>query len=351
MEELQGYLSQHNALIITDINRHHLTGFKSSLGYLFIIGGRKILYVDSRYIEAAKSKTYPDVEVRLLGKLGDAIGDITREFGITAIKYEAEITLCQDKLLKEQFGEVKAEASEKLSDLILSARSVKTEAEVECIIRAQRSAEGAFQNILNFIKVGITEREIKLRLEYEMQRLGADGMSFETIAISGKNTSMPHGVPTDKPIESGDFVTMDFGGIYKGYCSDMTRTVAVGYVTEEMERVYNTVLQAQLNAIESIRSGVEAKAVDLAARSVIEKAGYGKCFQHSTGHGVGLEIHEEPNLSPNSAKILTVGNVVTVEPGIYIEGKFGVRIEDMLYVTENGSGNLTNSQKNLIILK
>ncbi len=351
MDKLQDYLSCHNALIITGVNRHRLSGFKSSLGYLFIIGGKKILYVDSRYIEAAKSKAYTDVEVRLLKKLSDAIGEIVKEFGITSIEYEADISLRQDKSLKELFGKVKADASEQLSNLILSARSVKNEAELQCIVKAQRCAEAAFQNILNFIKPGVTEREIKLRLEYEMQSFGADGMSFGTIAISGKNTSMPHGVPTDKPIAAGDFVTMDFGGTYKGYCSDMTRTVAVGFVTEEMEKVYNTVLEAQLKAIDSVKSGVEAKAVDLAARSVIENAGYGKCFQHSTGHGVGLEVHEEPSLAPSSSKILTVGNVVTIEPGIYIEGKFGVRIEDMLYVTEKGSKNLTNSQKKLIILK
>lgn len=351
MNHLKAYLQGRNALVINGENRQHLSGFKSSLGYLFIIGGKKILYVDSRYIEAAKSKVYADVEVRLLKKLSDATKEIINEQGITAIEYEDDITLRQDKSLKELFSGIEASASEKLSQLILSARSVKTESEVECIIKAQRCAEGAFENILNFIREGVIEREIKLRLEYEMQSLGADGMSFDTIAISGKNTSMPHGVPTDKPVEAGDFVTMDFGGMYKGYCSDMTRTVAVGYVTEEMDKVYNTVLQAQLSAIESVKSGVEAKSVDLAARSIIEKAGYGACFQHSTGHGVGLQIHEEPSLSPNSSKILATGNVVTVEPGIYIEGKFGVRIEDMLYVTENGSRNLTNSQKNLIILK
>jgi len=351
MEKLKAYLCDKNVLICTGVNRHHLSGFRSSLGYLFIIKGKKLLYVDSRYIEAASNKAYADVEVRLLKKLGDAINEIITEFGVTAIEYEADISLRLDKSLKSLFGEVRAEASEELSNLISSARSIKTREEVFCIIMAQRAAEAAFDNILDFIKPGVTEREIKLRLEYEMQLRGAQGMSFSTIAISGKNTSMPHGVPTDKPVEAGDFVTMDFGGMYVGYCSDMTRTVAVGFVTEEMERVYNTVLSAQLSAIEKAGVGVAAKDVDNSARSVIEKAGYGEYFQHSTGHGVGLEIHEEPNLSPSSDKILTAGNLVTVEPGIYLPGKFGVRIEDMLYITEKGTENLTNSQKNLIILK
>ena len=351
MEKLNAYLKDKNVLIISGVNRQRLTGFRSSLGYLFIVGGKKILYVDSRYIEAAGKKSYADVEVRLFKKLSDVIKEIITEFKIAEIEYEADITLRQDKSFKELFGDVKAEASEKLSDLINSARSVKTQKEVSYIVKAQRAAEAAFDNILDFIKPGVTEREIKLRLEYEMQLRGAQGMSFATIAISGKNTSMPHGSPSDKPVELGDFVTMDFGGTYECYCSDMTRTIAVGFVTEEMERVYNTVLEAQLSAIEKTAAGVAAKDVDNAARSVIQKAGYGECFGHSTGHGVGLEVHEQPNLSPNSDKILEVGNVVTVEPGIYLPEKFGVRIEDMLYIGENGVQNLTNSQKNLIILK
>lgn len=351
MENLKAYLREHNALIFTEVNRHHLTGFKSSLGYLFIILGKKILYVDSRYIQAAKAKVYPDVEVRLLVRLSDAIKEVISQFCIRSIVYECDITLRQDKQFKELFGEVKAEASLELSNLIFSARSIKTQEEVECIVKAQHCAEGAFDNILNFIRVGVTEREIKLRLEYEMQRLGAQGMAFDTIAVSGENTSMPHGVPSERPVKQGDFITLDFGGVYEGYCSDMTRTVALGFVSEEMEKVYNTVLKAQLSAIDTVGCGVEAKTVDTAARKVIEKAGYGKCFMHSTGHGVGLEVHEAPNLSPNSSEMLRVGNVVTIEPGIYIEEKFGVRIEDMLYITENGVRNLTNSQKNLIILK
>ncbi len=351
MEKLNAYLGGRNALIITGVNRHRLTGFRSSLGYLFIINGKKLLYVDSRYIEAATKKANSDVEVRILKKLSDAINEIITEFGVTAIEYEADISLRLDKNLKTFFGEVRAEASEELSNLISSARSIKTRDEVSCVMTAQRAAEAAFDDILDFIKPGVTEREIKLRLEYKMQLSGAEGMSFSTIAISGKNTSMPHGAPTDKPVEAGDFVTMDFGGMYAGYCSDMTRTVAVGFVTEEMERVYNTVLSAQLSAIEKAGAGVAAKDVDNAARSVIENAGYGKYFQHSTGHGVGLEVHEEPNLSPSSDKILRAGNLVTVEPGIYLPEKFGVRIEDMLYIGENEVENLTNSQKKLIILK
>ncbi len=351
MEKLQQHLSSHNTLIITDVNRHWFTGFKSSLGYLFVIGTKKILYVDSRYIEAARNNVHSDIEVRLLQSLSYAAKEIINEFNISSIEYEAEISIKQDIQLKKLFEGIHASASVELSDLILAARSVKKEQEVECIVKAQRCAERAFENILNFIRPDVTEQEIRLELEYNLQKAGAEGMSFETIAISGANTSMPHGVPTQKKVKAGEFVTMDFGGVCGGYCSDMTRTVAVGYVTDEMEQVYNTVLNAQLSAINAVKSGVEARCVDDLARSIIEKAGYGNCFQHSLGHGVGLEIHESPNLSPTSKEILNVGNIITAEPGIYIEGKFGVRIEDMLLVTENGARNLTNSKKNLIILK
>lgn len=183
-----------------------------------------------------------------------------------------------------------------------------------------------------------------------MLRGGAEALSFETIAVSGKNSSMPHGVPSFKKIEAGDFVTMDFGAIVGGYHSDMTRTVAVGYATDEMKNVYNTVLNAQIRCLNSLKAGLSCKEGDSIARKYIENEGYGEYFTHSTGHGVGIEIHEYPNLSPASESVLQAGNIVTVEPGIYIPCKFGVRIEDMAYITENGCRNLTTAPKELIIL-
>ena len=218
------------------------------------------------------------------------------------------------------------------------------------IIKAQRIAEAAFEHILTFIKEGVTEKEVALELDYYMLSHGADGLSFETIAVSGKNSSKPHGVPSDKKIEKGDFVTMDFGAVVEGYHSDMTRTVAVGFVTDEQKNVYETVLKAQEAAQAAASSGVCCADVDKAARDVIENAGYGEYFNHSTGHGVGVEIHEYPRLSTVCKAILSVGNVVTDEPGIYIPEKFGVRIEDMLLITENGCENLTRAPKELIIL-
>ena len=350
MSNPETFFEGKTALIITEVNRYYLSGFRSSLGYLFLSGGKKILYVDGRYIEAAKQKCAVGVEVRLLSKLSSAISEITGEFHSDKLYCETDITVRELLRLKE-ISSVPTEPSQELSQLIENRRAVKSDKELSCIIAAQRAAEKAFEEILNYIKPGVSERRLALELEYKMQLFGAEGMSFETIAVSGKNTSKPHGVPGEKPIENGDFVTMDFGALSGGYCSDMTRTVAVGYATDEMELVYNTVLAAQEKGISAIKPGALCRDVDKAARSVIEKAGFGNCFNHSTGHGVGLEIHEKPNLSYAATEKLSPFNVITCEPGIYIEGAFGVRIEDMLFVTQSGAQNLTNCQKNLIILK
>lgn len=234
--------------------------------------------------------------------------------------------------------------------IIDSFRAVKSDEEIENICKAQRIAEAALKHILGFIKIGVTEKEIALELDHYMLSHGAEALSFETIAISGANTSKPHGVPTEKKIEDGDFVTMDYGAVVNGYHSDMTRTVAVGHVSDEQKKIYDIVLKAQLASLEILRSGLKRSDGDKAARDVITEAGYGEFFRHSTGHGVGIEIHEKPNLSPKSVTTLRAGNIVTVEPGIYIPGKFGVRIEDMALITENGCQNLTNAAKELVIL-
>ena len=203
---------------------------------------------------------------------------------------------------------------------------------------------------MNYIKAGVSEKSIATELEYLMKKYGADEISFKTIAISGKNTSMPHGVPGATTVKHGDFVTMDFGAVYDGYHSDMTRTVAVGCVSDRMADVYNTVLTAQMNAVTAVAPGALASNVDAVARSIITDSGYGDNFTHSTGHGVGLEIHESPNISRINNDKLEVGNVITIEPGIYIESEFGVRIEDMVFVTETGFECITKADKQLIII-
>ncbi|MFQ8599944.1 MAG: M24 family metallopeptidase [Oscillospiraceae bacterium] len=222
--------------------------------------------------------------------------------------------------------------------------------EIQKIEQAQALTESTFSHILSVIRAGVTEREIALEMEFFMRRQGADGVSFDFIVVSGNNSSLPHGVPTGKAVEKGDFITMDFGALVDGYHSDMTRTIAVGCVDEEQRRVYDTVLRAQRAALSAIRAGMRCSDADRAAREVIDGAGYAGCFGHGLGHGVGVEIHEAPNLSPRSAEILEPGMVVTVEPGIYIENRYGVRIEDMVVVQKGGCRNLTASPKELIIL-
>ncbi len=338
------------ALIIAPENRKYFTGFDSSDGFLLVSRDRSVFITDGRYIEAAE-KQISNSEVVLLGKTYPQIAEILGEMSCSHLLVEStRMTVATYNSLKGVLKTTKISTDSTLDTLINTLRSIKTENEVESIVKAQRIAEDAFNHILKFIKPGVTEKEISLELDFFMLRNGGEALSFETIAVSGKNSSMPHGVPSDKIIENGDFITMDFGTVINGYHSDMTRTIAVGFATDEMKNVYNTVLKAQINCLNNIKAGITCKDGDEFARSVIRDAGYGQYFTHSTGHGVGVEIHEFPNLSPASPSTLQVGNIVTVEPGIYIPEKFGVRIEDMAFITADGCRNLTNAPKDLIIL-
>jgi Xaa-Pro aminopeptidase len=229
-------------------------------------------------------------------------------------------------------------------------REVKEQAEVDCIVAAQRIAEQALEKLLPFIKPGAVENELAAELEHQMRVLGSTGVSFPTILVSGAKSSLPHGTPGDKKIEYGDFVTIDFGAMVGGYHSDMTRTFAVGTATDEMKKVYDTVLRAQLAGIEALEVGVPGCQVDKAARDIIEQAGYGKYFGHGLGHSLGLNIHESPRASKAWPHPFKEGNIITIEPGIYLPGKFGVRIEDMVYLSPEGKKNLTKAPKELLIL-
>ena len=216
--------------------------------------------------------------------------------------------------------------------------------------KAQSIADTAFTEVLTKIKVGMTEKELCAELIYCLLKNGGEGLSFDPIVVSGPNTSLPHGVPGDRKLQEGDFITMDFGVLYKGYCSDMTRTVALGHATEEMVKVYNTVLQAQLAGIAVSKAGVLGKDVDGAARKVIADAGYGEYFGHGYGHSLGLEVHEAPNCSPAGEIPMEENVVASAEPGIYLPGKFGVRIEDVVIFKADGCENITHSPKELIII-
>lgn len=336
-------------LIVSEVNRLFFTGFPSSDGFLLITRNGSVFLTDSRYIEEAKNKI-TCCEVDELVNTADQLPAYCKKFGCNTLGVEgSRLTVNELASLRKMLKGVTLTAS-KTDSYIDALRMVKSESEVNNIIKAQRIAEKAFEHILGFIKEGVTEKQVALELDFFMLSHGAEALSFETIAISGANTSKPHGVPTDKKIECGDLITMDYGAVVNGYHSDMTRTVAVGKVSDKQAEVYNTVLKAQLTALAGLKPGVSCRDADKLARDIITDAGYGPYFRHSTGHGVGVEIHEKPNLSPKSDAILEAGHIVTVEPGIYIPSEFGVRIEDMALITDDSYTNLTMSEKQLIIL-
>lgn len=336
------------ALVCGEINRRYFTSFPSSDGFLFAFKDGAVFATDSRYIEAAE-KTITGC--RIVPSENLSFSETAANHGCKKIYTEAEyLTVAELGRIEKKLPGFEVISDSTLDDIISSLRRVKSESEVGEIIKAQRIAEKAFEHILGFIKPGVTEKEIGLELDYFMLKNGAEALSFETIAVSGKNSSMPHGVPGDKKIENGDFVTMDFGAVCGGYHSDMTRTVAVGEISEKQKEVYETVLKAKNACLSVLKAGMTGKEADKAARDIIEEAGYGKFFGHGTGHGVGVEIHENPRLSPGYNKVLLEGEIVTVEPGIYLPGEFGVRIEDMAYITKEGCVSLTKAPEELILL-
>ena len=337
-------------LITSDINRRYFTGMKSSDGTVIAFRDKAYLIIDFRYIEKARA-TVTAAEVIEQKKLYAQLAELIRDHNAANIAIESQtMTVSRLHTLRAQLKDVEVIDTDVLSNAINALRSVKDEYELDCIRKAQAIAERAFDDILVFIREGVTERQIALELNRLMFDYGAEDLSFETIALAGANTSMPHGVPSDKKVQRGEFVLMDYGAVYNGYHSDMTRTVCVGEPDEEMRKVYNIVLEAQTAAINAAHAGMTGHELDQIARSIISDADYGSCFGHSLGHGVGLEIHERPNAAPNYMQPLNEGAVVTVEPGIYIAGRFGVRIEDFVILTENGCINLTKSAKNIISL-
>lgn len=333
-------------------NIGYLCGFFNSEGVMLVTTEKTFLFVDFRYIEAAKKKS-SCCEVICFSKLGADLLKILKESSVNKLYFEASnITVARFNSFKSLFNENKIEcdSSSILDKVICNLRIIKDGTEIDKIQKAQQITEKAYSEVLNYLKAGVREKEIAARLEFLMKMNGAEDISFDLITITGKKTSLPHGVPSDDIVKEGDFFTFDIGAVFEGYHSDTTRTVAIGYATDEMQEIYSVVLKAQLAALEKIRSGVLCSEVDKTARDIIENAGYGKYFGHSTGHGVGLDIHEAPNVSPKSDMKLEKGMIITDEPGIYLPEKFGVRIEDMVCVTENGCKNFVSLPKELIIL-
>ena len=350
LEHIAAHLDGLDAMLLTsEANCYYATGFMGE-GIALVTRRGSWYFTDSRYTEAADKA------------IGDAavIREVSREKPFSVLINEALAEAGAEKAgFEEQRMTVAEHAvySEKLhctltpaSALMTELRGSKDEEELSCMIAAQRIAEGALAQILKEIRPGMTEKEIAARLNYLMVAAGAEKTSFDTIVASGPNGSMPHAVPGMRKVREGDFITMDFGCVYKGYCSDMTRTVALGQPSDEMRNVYDIVLQAQLAGIAAARAGVTGAAIDGAARKVIQDAGYGVCFGHSFGHSLGIDIHEAPNAAPGNDKPMPEGAVVSAEPGIYLPGRFGVRIEDVMILRPDGAQVITKAPKALLVL-
>lgn len=349
LERATALVARGDALILTcPENIRYLCGFDYTDGYAVVMSDRAVVFADSRYIEAARAAVPRPIEVQLLDRGIGTAEPLLRDGGVRRLFYEDIYMTCAE--LERWRRQYPACTFEPIRGGFDALREIKSADEVELIEGAQRIAERAFDHILEFITPERTEAEVALELDYYMRRCGADGIAFQTIAVSGRASSLPHGVPRNTVLERG-FLTMDYGAELGGYRSDMTRTVCIGRADEEMRLIYCTVLRAQLAAESALRAGMLCSEADGIARTIIDEAGYGECFGHSLGHGVGLFIHEAPNLSPRAGeRRLRSGNIVTVEPGIYVEGKGGVRIEDMALIEDGGARILTSCQKELIEL-
>ena len=353
-----------DGVILTDgYNIHYLSGYKGHTGCMLIMNGIRIILTDSRYTEQVgiEAADFECVDIGLDGyskcintiiqnNFKESNNCTSDEINKFKLGFENEnISYKEYKAFFDAFG--KSVEFIPLDDKLNKLRMVKDEEEINCIAEAERIGDEAFSHMLEFIQAGMTEKQIALELEYTMKSLGADGLSFDTIAASGPNSSLPHAVPTDRVLQDGDFFTMDFGCIYNGYCSDMTRTVFIGEnPTEKQMEVYTVVLKAQREALKLVKPGAKCSDIDACARKIISDAGYGDYFGHGLGHSVGLYIHEEPRCSRKCDTILEAGMTMTIEPGIYLPGEFGVRIEDLVVVTEDGYRNLAASEKNLFLL-
>lgn len=354
MKNLEKYVSLLGAevdglLLTSRFSRHYGAEFDIAEGVAIVTVKGCRYFTDSRYIEAAQNgiRGFEVVEMNRENPFSKLINEAIADFGVSCLGYEEEYLTVAEFMGFEKKLNVKLIP---MSGKINALRQIKEEYELERMRKAQQITDAAFTEVLTRIEYGMTEKELAAELIYCLLKNGGEGLSFEPIVVSGPNTSLPHGVPGDRRLREGDFVTMDFGVTYQGYCSDMTRTVALGHVTEEMRRVYETVLKAQQAGIAATRAGVTGAEVDAAARQVIEEAGYGPYFGHSYGHSIGMECHEMPPCSPSATVVMAENMVCSAEPGIYLPGKFGVRIEDVVIFKDGGCENLTNSPKNLIII-
>ena len=343
--KLNSLLSKYDGILITSpYNMRYFSGFSGGEGAVFVSSSQRLVLTDSRYTEQAEAEA-KDFEIVETNNFLDELSEIAKK---QKVLFEDQyVSAARYLKMNEVFENTEFSSG---SAMLGNLRMIKTEKELDIMAKAEQICCRAFEKILDFISPGITEKQLATELEYYMKQEGGEGTAFDTIAISGARCSLPHGTPTDKKIEKGDFVTLDFGCVLDGYSSDMTRTIVVGKATQEQKRVYNAVKLAQQAGLDFISAGVLAKDADHTARKVIEDLNFGKYFRHSLGHGVGLLVHELPDLSPKSEIVLQENMVVTCEPGAYIPGFGGVRIEDMVCVKNGGIVNFTKAKKELIEL-
>lgn len=354
MKNLEKYLTLLNdtvdgLLLTSRYSRHYGAEFDIAEGIAVVSRKGCRYFTDSRYIESAENniKGFEVLGVNQFTGYNQRLNEAIADFGITTLGYEENYLLVAELMNFEKNLNAKLVPYGKQ---INGFRGVKEDWELALMRKAQSITDKAFAEVITRIQPGMTELQLQAELIYCMYKNGGTGLAFDPIVVSGPNTSLPHGVAGERVIQPGDFVTMDFGASYMGYCSDMTRTVAVGFATEEMKDVYNTVLKAQEAAIAITKAGIPGKEIDAVARKVITDAGYGQYFGHGYGHSLGLEIHESPNPNPGNPDPMPAGAVCSAEPGIYLPGKFGVRIEDVTILREDGCEDITASPKNLIIV-
>ncbi|GIN19969.1 MAG TPA: aminopeptidase P family protein [Bacillus bacterium] len=350
IEKIRGCFTEFDIdglLITSPYNRRYATNFTGTAGVALITSGAAYFITDFRYTEQAETQAKEYEVIQHSGSIIEEIAEKVEKHGIEKLGFEQDYITYSEWM---KFEEGLQADLVPVSDVIEGLRIVKTESEIAVIKEAADIADAAFKHILDYIKPGTREIEIANELEFFMRKCGATSSSFDIIVASGWRSALPHGVASEKVIESGDFVTMDYGALHKGYVSDITRTVAVGEPSEQLKEIYQIVLDAQMAAVDKIKPGMTGIEADAIARDLICENGYGEYFGHSLGHGIGLEVHEGPGLSPRSEMKLVPGMTVTVEPGIYLPNVGGVRIEDDILITHSGNDKLTHSAKELIIL-
>ncbi len=339
------------AIIIDGNNRYYFTEFRSSAGALVVTQDSSYFFTDFRYSEVAKS-TVKGSEVAMAENLAKDVAKLVAEKGIKNVMMENCITVATADDYKKELGEgVVVDLTKTLTKATEECRMIKEDSELALMQKAQDISDDAFEYTLKQIKVGMSEREIMLILEGKMRELGAQDIAFDSIVVSGEKGSLPHGVPGERKVQKGDMITFDFGAKYNGYCTDITRTIAIGEISDEQREIYEIVKEAQQAGVDALKEGANGKALDKIARDIITDKGYGDYFGHGLGHSLGLYVHEEPRLSKISDAVMAAGMVVTVEPGIYLPGKYGVRIEDSCIVAKDGCRPLSRITKELITIE